>query len=74
MDKFFEVVLKEKVIPHSDECGKWISLGHRSGLFKHPYSVDFKCPFCGYEEYSVPMLWIPENCMRCGAKLEAPND
>ena len=49
--------------------GEWISLGHRMGPMKHPWSEDYKCPFCGYEQYTV-LSYPPESCPRCGAKLK----
>ena len=33
-----------------EKVGEWIALGHQIGMFKHPWSEDYKCPFCGYEQ------------------------
>lgn len=68
----FEWVLeawqKEQGLDNSDKSGAWIPLGHRSGTLSHPWSEDFKCPFCGYEAYTILTL-PPERCPRCHAKL-----
>ena len=49
---------------------KWISLGHRIGFCKHPYSEDFKCSQCGYEAYTIPpLIGPPDICPECGARM-----
>ena len=47
----------------------WIPLGHRMGFLKHPDSEDFKCPVCGYEQYTVYML-PPKACPRCHTEMK----
>ena len=32
---------------NKDKVGDWVYLGHIPGPCKHPYSSDYKCPFCG---------------------------
>lgn len=51
------------------KVGEWIPLGHRSGYLKHPWSEDFKCPFCGYEQYTL-MMDPPNRCPKCWASLK----
>ena len=49
---------------------EWISLGHRMGFCKHPYSEDFKCSQCGYEAYTIPpLVGPPDVCPGCGARM-----
>ena len=54
--------------------GKWIPLGHRMGVFKHPMSEDFKCSVCGYEVYSISGFGIHDTCMNCGADMRGEQD
>lgn len=51
------------------KTGEWICLGHRIGFLKHPWSVDYKCPFCDHEEYTL-LMGPPSECPHCGATLE----
>ena len=46
----------------------WIPLGHRPGFCKHPYSEDYKCPVCGYEQYTIYMM-PPKRCPRCNSEM-----
>lgn len=54
---------------NAGERGEWIPLGHRMGLMKHPYSLDYKCSLCGYEEYTL-LMPPPDTCPNCGARME----
>ena len=51
------------------EQAKWIPLDHRMGPMKHPYSLDWECPVCGYVAYTIFML-PPDICPRCRTKME----
>lgn len=75
-----ETLLKDlaKELPYPEEenpkvnTGKtssWRSLGHRMGYGKHPWSIDYKCKLCGYEQYTV-LMPPPEYCPHCGAYME----
>ena len=46
----------------------WIPLGHRPGYLKHPDSEDYKCPVCGYEQYTIYMM-PPKRCPRCNSEM-----
>ncbi len=48
---------------------KWVCLGHKMGFCKHPYSVDYKCSNCGYEEYTL-LSSPPDKCPNCGAEMQ----
>lgn len=48
---------------------KWIPLGHRMGPMKHPSSLDWECPVCGYVAYTIFML-PPDICPRCKTTME----
>ena len=50
---------------NKDKVGDWVYLGHVPGVGKHPWSVDYECPFCGYIAYWIP----PGECPECGATL-----
>lgn len=52
---------------------EWICLGHRMGFCKHPYSVDYKCSNCGYEEYTL-FFPPPDKCPNCGAEMGGDNN
>ena len=60
--------MMEEQKPNVRKRGKWIPLGHRMGVCKHPDSEDFKCSLCGYEEYTL-YFDPPGTCPRCGAKM-----
>lgn len=49
---------------HEFKHGHWIPLGHRMGVCKHPYSEDYKCSVCGYEQYTL-MFAPPQVCPLC---------
>ena len=53
---------------NTDKHGHWISLGHRMGYLKHPYSVDYKCSECGYETY----WFTPNKCPQCHTEMIQP--
>lgn len=60
---------EEHIFEGSGIIAKWIPLGHRSGFLKHPYSEDFKCSYCGYEEYTIFMP-PPKMCPHCHAQMD----
>ena len=47
----------------------WIPLGHVIRYLSNPDSVSFKCPFCGYELYTLYGLGVTNECPSCGTKL-----
>lgn len=53
------------------KVGTWQSLGHRIGYLKHPWSEDFKCSICGYEQYTL-LFPPPDVCPKCGARMAKP--
>lgn len=52
---------------------EWIPLGHRIGLLKHPDSEDYKCPVCGYEQYTV-YFKPPRYCPKCNSEMSNGED
>ena len=65
---------REEDMKNRNEVGEWIFLGHQIGPGKHPWSVDYKCPFCGYEQYTL-MSNLPDRCPSCLAHLsKRPGD
>jgi len=58
----------EEVTGHYGESGKWIPLGHRMGVLKHPFSEDYRCSLCGYEQYTI-FEYPPRECPKCGATM-----
>lgn len=52
---------------------EWICLGHRIGLLKHPYSIDYKCSNCGHEEYTL-LSSPPDRCPNCRAHMKGKED
>ena len=64
----------ENAAPENDEeQSHWISLGHQSGFLKHPYSEDFKCSNCGYEQYTI-FNSPPDICPHCGQKMNGEGE
>ena len=51
------------------KTGTWKCLGHVMGFCKHPLSIDWKCSECGFETNTL-MVFPPDVCPQCGAKLE----
>lgn len=51
-----------------DKKGEWIPLGHRPGYLKHPFSEDYKCSVCGYEQYTL-FMGPPAQCPACGSSM-----
>lgn len=47
----------------------WIPLGHVIRYLSNPDSVSFKCPFCGYELYTLYGFGVTNKCPGCGTKL-----
>lgn len=66
---------KKKDEEDTDESviAEWICLGHRIGYLKHPYSIDYKCSNCGYEEYTL-LSYPPERCSKCRAYMKGKED
>lgn len=64
---------KEEDMGNREKVGEWIALGHQSGMFKHPWSEDYKCPFCGYEQYTL-LTEPPNRCPICLAHLRKKID
>lgn len=62
-----------KYLPGEDRKGEWVCIGHVIGMFKHPYSIDYKCPFCG-ETVNVLFGFLPDTCPMCHAVLSPPPD
>ena len=58
-----------KLSQYEPVASYWIPLGHRPGYLKHPYSEDFKCAACGYEQYTVLTL-PPAVCPHCHAAMK----
>lgn len=59
---------REEVTGHDGESGKWIPLGHRMGVLKHPFSEDYRCSLCGYEQYTI-FEYPPRECPKCRATM-----
>lgn len=44
----------------------WECLGHKPGIMKHPFSLDYRCSNCGYESYwTTPVI-----CPNCHALMK----
>lgn len=65
---FDEIDATMSAINKDDTEAHWICLGHRMGILKHPYSVDYKCSCCGYEVYTL-FCDPPEVCPKCKKRL-----
>ena len=67
---WIDVTLVRREPLHKGEKGEWIRLGHLMRTMDHPWSEWFKCPFCGHEQYTVGLDFLPKICYNCQAELE----
>ena len=63
-----EYAISDAVIEKPAQA-EWIVLGHRMGSGKHPSSLDWECPICGYVAYTIFML-PPNVCPMCKTKMK----